>query len=81
VNGGGDGESGLCGEVVVWLEDVKVTRDRLGRLGRDPDVSTVCGMRIEGRQDIRNSRGTEVHADFSRKGVIQDWAGGSVCWI
>jgi hypothetical protein len=63
------------------LEDVKVTGDRLGRLGRDPDVSTVFGMRIEGRWDIRNPRGTEVIADFSRNGGIWDWADGSVCWI
>jgi hypothetical protein len=71
----------LCREVVVQLEDVKVTGDRFGQLGRDPDVSTVSGMRIEGRQDIQNPRGTEVRADFLRKGVIRDWAGGSVCWI
>jgi hypothetical protein len=44
-------------------------------------VSTVSGMRIEGRRDIRNPRGTEVHADFSRNGGIRDWADGSVCWI
>jgi hypothetical protein len=35
--------------VVARLGDVKVTGDRLGRLGRDPDVSMVCGMRIERR--------------------------------
>jgi hypothetical protein len=67
--------------VVVRLEDVKVTGDRLGRLGWDPDVSTVSGMRIEGRWDIQNLRGTEVRADFSREDVIQDWADGCVCWI
>jgi hypothetical protein len=71
----------LCGELVVWLEDVKVTGDRLGRLGQDLEVRTVSGMQINGHWDIRNLRGTKVHADFLWNGGIWDWADGSVCWI
>jgi hypothetical protein len=65
----------------VLLEDVKVTRDRLGQLGWDLDVNVVSRMWIGGHWDIQNPRKTEVSADFSRKGGIWDWADGSVCWI